>query len=148
MPYDPTLIEQNNASRAGMRALFEKLSDAHYAIPLDNDWTIGTTLAHVAVFDSRAIQILNRWEREGVAPSPNDVDVINAALIPILRALPPASIKTLVLELAETLDAKLAALPDNVLEQFETVGGKPFNLSRAKHRNEHIEQILTALNNP
>jgi hypothetical protein len=88
---------------------------------------------------------LNRWEREGVSPSPNDVDVINAALIPFLRALPPVAIKNLTLELAETLDARLAALPDSILDRFETTGGKPFNLSRAKHRNEHIEQIESAL---
>lgn len=145
MPYDSALIQQNNASRASLRALFGKLTDAQYALPLESDWTIGSTLAHVAVFDARAIQILDRWEREGVSPSPNDVDIINAALVPFLCALPPASIRSLALEFAETLDAKLAALPDSVLDQFETVGGKPFNLSRAKHRNEHIEQIEQAL---
>mgnify|MGYP000011635016 FL=1 len=146
MPYSSELAKQNTASRERLRTLFERLTDAQYAMPLDNEWTIGTTLAHMAVFDARAIQILERWEREGVAPSPNDPDIINATLIPFLRGLLPADIQTLTLEFAEKLDAKLAALPDHVLEQFETTGGKPFNISRAKHRNEHIEQILAALN--
>ncbi|TAH52666.1 MAG: DinB family protein [Chloroflexota bacterium] len=146
MPYDPVLIQENDASREKLRALFARLNDSDYAIPLDDGWTIGTTLAHIAVFDSRALEILGRWEREGVAPSPNDADMINAALLPFLRALPPAEISKLALKFADALDAKLAVLPDSVLDQFETTAQHPFNLSRAKHRNEHFEQIERALN--
>lgn len=145
MPYDPTLIQENTASRERLRALLAQLDDSQYNISLDADWTVGTALAHVAVFDSRALAILRQWERAGVAPSPNDVDIINAALLPFLCELPPASISKLVLESAEKLDAKLAAVPDAVLDQFETVAEHPFSLSRAKHRNEHIDQIKAAL---
>jgi hypothetical protein len=145
MPYSPEFIQANDASRAALRALLAKLTDAQYKIVLDADWTIGSTLAHVALFDRRALEILKRWEREGVAPSPNDTDIINAAVLPFLQAIPPADTARMVMEFADALDAKLASLPDSVLDQFETVGGKPFNLSRAKHRNEHIEQITRAL---
>jgi hypothetical protein len=146
MPYDPSLIESNAASRVRLRALLARLAPSQYNIPLDREWTVGTTLAHIAVFDARAIQILDRWAEQGVAPSPNDPDIINAALIPFLRALPPDSISKLALDLAEALDAKLAALPDSVLDQFETTAARPFNLSRAYHRNEHLDQIEAALN--
>ncbi len=146
MPYDPILSSQNNASRERMRALFARLDESQYALPLGNDWTIGTALLHVAVFDRRAIEILERWERDGVSPSPNDADIINAALLPFLRALPTSAIPNLALEFADALDAKLAALPDAVLDQFETTAAHPFNLSRAAHRNEHLEQIEQALN--
>ena len=146
MPYDPKLIAENNASRERLRALLERLTDEQYNLPLDTDWTIGSTLAHIALFDKRAIEILDLWEKQGVAPSPNDPDIINAALLPFLRELPPAAIKQLSLEFAETLDAKLITLPDAVIDQFVSVGDHPFNLTRAKHRNEHFEQIEQALN--
>lgn len=145
MPYSPELIQTNDTSRAALRALLANLTDAQYKIVLDADWTVGSTLAHVALFDHRALRILERWEREGVAPSPNDTDIMNVAVLPFLQALAPADIARMVNDFAEALDAKLAALPDAILDQFETTGGKPFNLSRAKHRNEHIEQILRAL---
>lgn len=145
MPYSKELIQANDASRAALRALLAKLTDAQYKIILDADWTVGSTLAHVALFDRRALEILNRWERVGVAPSPNDTDMMNAAVLPFLKAIPPAEIARMVVEFADALDAKLAAMPDAILDQFETAGGKPFNLSRAKHRNEHIEQITRAL---
>lgn len=145
MPYDPKLISENNASRERLSALLARLTDAQYDIQLDTDWTIGTALAHIALFDRRAIEILDLWERQGVAPSPNDPDIINAALFPFLRELSPAAIRKFSLEYAETLDAKLAVLPDAVIDQFVTVGDHPFNLSRAKHRNEHFDQIEQAL---
>lgn len=145
MPYSSELIQTNDASRAALRALLAKLTAAQYKIVLDADWTVGSTLAHVALFDHRALRILERWEREGVSPSPNDTDIMNAAVLPFLQALAPADIARMVVEFADALDAKLASLPDNILDQFETTGGKPFNLSRAKHRNEHIEQIMRAL---
>src|SRR6266536_2277425 len=81
MPYDPTLIQENTASRERLRALLAHLDDAQYNISLDADWTVGTALAHVAVFDCRAVEILQQWERSGVTPSPNDPDIINAALL-------------------------------------------------------------------
>lgn len=148
MPYPSEFIQANDASRAALRALLIKLTDAQYKIELDGEWTIGSTLAHMALFDQRALQILNRWEREGVTPSPNDTDIMNAAVLPFLRALAPGDIQHLALEYADALDAKLASLPDHILDQFETTGDKPFNLSRAKHRNEHIEQITRALDAP
>ena len=145
MPYPSEFIQANDASRAALRELFAKLTDAQYNLVLEGDWTVGSTLAHVALFDQRAIEILQRWEREGVSPSPNDIDIINAAALPFLKALAPADVKRLVLECADALDAKLATLPDSILDQFETAGGKPFNLSRGKHRNEHVEQITRAI---
>lgn len=145
MPYPSEMMQANDASRAALRELAAKLTDAHYQIVLEADWTVGSTLAHVALFDRRALEILERWEREGVSPSPNDTEIINAAVLPFLKAIPPADIARMVMEFADALDAKLAVLPDAILDQFETVGGKPFNLSRAKHRNEHVEQITRAL---
>lgn len=145
MPYPAEFVQANVASRAALRALLAKLTDAQYKIVLEGDWTVGSTLAHVALFDHRALNILQRWEREGVAPSPNDTDMMNAAVLPFLQVIPPAEIARMVNEYAGALDAKLAALPDSILDQFETAGGKPFNLLRAKHRHEHIEQITRAL---
>lgn len=146
MPYPAEFVQANDASRTALRALLAKLTDAQYKIVLEGDWTVGSTLAHVALFDHCALNILQRWEREGVAPSPNDTDMMNAAVLPFLQVIPPAETTRMVIEYAGALDAKLAALPDRILDQFETAGGKPFNLLRAKHRNEHIEQITRTLN--
>ncbi len=145
MPYDEDLRQENEASRVRLRRVMAGLSDEQYAMPLDTDWTIGTALAHIAFFDKRAIDILERWEREGVGPSDNDPEIINSALLPFFKLMPPAPIGKLALEYAEILDAKLAALPDSVLDQWNTTAKHPFNLSRAKHRNEHLDQIDEAL---
>lgn len=52
MPYDPNLISQNNASRERLRALLERLTEPDYNIPLDTGWTLGVTLAHIALIES------------------------------------------------------------------------------------------------
>lgn len=145
MPYSPELVQANTASRERLRALFARLNDAQYTISLDEDWTVGTALAHVAFFDRRAIDILGRGERESISDSPTDIDILNRALLPFLRALSPAAISKLTLETAETLDAKLAALSDNLLDQIAALPESPFSLDRSEHRNEHIDQIETVL---
>lgn len=66
MPYDPALVEQNNASRARLRTL-AALDEALYQLPVgDGDWRIGTALAHIAFWDRRALYLIDRWEREGL----------------------------------------------------------------------------------
>jgi hypothetical protein len=145
MPYDSELVTTNKISRERLRDLMARLSGEQYSLPLDSDWTVGTALAHIAFYDRRAIDILEKWEREGAAPSDNDPEIINAALMPFLRLMPPAPIGRLALEYAEILDAKLPMLSDDILESWNTVLEHPFNLSRAKHRNEHLDHIEEAL---
>lgn len=145
MPYPAELVQANNESRARLHALLARMTDADYAIPLDADWNVGTALAHVAVYDFRVIEILNRWESVGVAFSDIDVEVFNPTVLPFFRELSPPAIKKLTLEAADACDAKLENLSDAIFDQYATTGGSAFALSRANHRNEHIDQIQAVL---
>jgi hypothetical protein len=45
------------------------------------------------------------------------------------------------LRLAEEADGKVKALSDAMLAKIRATGGPPFNLSRAIHRKEHLDEI-------
>jgi hypothetical protein len=106
-------------------------------------WTVAAVLAHVGFWDARAIYYLDKWAA-GAPPTPyepEDTDAINDSAKPLCLALPPRDAAKLALRLAEEADAKVKALSDAMLVKIEATGGPPFNLSRAIHRKEHLDQI-------
>jgi hypothetical protein len=107
-------------------------------------WTAAAMLAHAGFWDARAIFALGRWAATGVEPppgdhEPDDVSWINESAKPFLLALPPRAAADLALRLAEEADAKIKALSDDLVEKIRVVG--PFNISRAEHRREHLDDI-------
>jgi hypothetical protein len=117
------------------------LSDDELRRPLPAGWTVAALLAHLAFWDARALFLLDKWGR-GVAPStaddePADVDWINEAA-------------QLALRLAEEADRRVAALSDALLARLRASGGpvdlrRAFNVARAHHRQEHLDEIEHAL---
>jgi hypothetical protein len=138
----------NDAERARLKALIQRLSDAELSRPMPGGWTVAGVLAHMALWDGRALYLINKWEG-GTAPSaadfePEDVASVNDAAKPLCMALPPRTAAQVALQLAEETDRRAAALSDELMAQNTAIGG-PLNLSRADHRREHLDEIEAAL---
>ncbi|MGH2684005.1 MAG: hypothetical protein ACRDJP_00870, partial [Actinomycetota bacterium] len=74
---------------------------------------------------------------------PEDVDWINDAMHPLIRAIPPRDVAALALRRAEETDALMAQLPPDRL--YPNDPKSPVTALRADHRGEHLDQIEAAL---
>jgi hypothetical protein len=142
MTVDRSYVAENAAELRRLRSLVERLSDADLARPTPGGWTVAASLAHVAFWDQRVLFWLDRWE-QGEAPrglDHADADWINDAGKPLLLALPPRVAAQLAVEIAERVDRRLAALPDERLTANQAAG-EPILVARARHRKEHLDEI-------
>ena len=148
MSSDRTFIAHNNAESARLRALVARLTDADLGRPMPGGWTVAAVLAHVAFWDQRILVLLERWEEapSAVPPAINeaDVDWVNDATKPLLLAMAPRRAAELAVAIAEAVDAKVAALPDDLLARNEAAGS-PLLMTRAEHRGEHLREIEALL---
>ena len=147
MPEDRQHVADNDFERQRLRSLVARLSDEELSRPMPEGWTVAAVLAHVGFWDARAIFSLDKWGR-GIEPSPgdyepDDVAWINDAAKPLCLALPPAVAARLALRLAEEADGRVEALSDELLAKIRLAG--PFDVSRANHRREHLDEIERAL---
>ena len=134
---------ETDAERERLRALITRLSDKDLSRPMPGGWTVAGVLAHVGFWDAKAIYYLDKWAA-GAPPTPyepEDTDAINDSAKPLCLALRPRDAAELALRLAEAADGKIKALSDEMLAKIEATGGPPFNLSRALHRREHLDEI-------
>ena len=133
---------ETDAERARLRALVTRLSDADLARPMPGGWTVAAVLAHAAYWDARAIYWMDKWGPDGEPTTyePEDTDAANEAAKPLCLALRPRDAAELALRLADEADGRVRALSDAMLEKIRAKG-PPFNLSRAIHRKEHLDEI-------
>ncbi len=141
---DRSYIAENEAERERLKGLLQRLSDEELSRPMPAGWTVAAVLAHMAFWDARALSLMDKWAR-GVVPSaadyePEDIDWINDASKPLCLALAPRAAAQLALQLAEETDHRVETLSEGTLEQILALG-QPFNLSRASHRKEHLDDI-------
>ena len=148
MAVDRSHEAANDAQRARLRSLVDGLKDEELARPMPGGWTVAAQLAHVGFWDARVIFALGKWAR-GIDPpprgdyEPEDPAWINDSAKPLALALPPRTAAQLSLRLAEEADKGIAALSDELVEKIRVIG--PFNISRAEHRREHLDEIERAL---
>ena len=143
---DRTYVAENDAERERLRSLVTRLSDDDLRRPMPGGWTVAAVLAHIGFWDARAIFWLDKWGR-GVEPSTyeaENVDAANDPAEPLCLALRPRDAAQLALRLAEEADGQVAALSDAILAKIRATGSPPFNLSRAIHRKEHLDDIERA----
>ena len=144
MSVDRTYIAQNDAERGRLRGLVGRLSDADLVRAMPAGWTVAGVLAHLAFWDQRILVLLEQWERSPSKPprieNEADTDWINDASKPLLLALAPRQAAELAVAIAETVDGKVAALPDDLVAR-NAAAGSPLNLLRAEHRAEHLREI-------
>lgn len=127
-----------------LKQLLAGLNDADLDRQLSHGWTIKATLAHLAFWDIRALTLIDKFEKEGVGPSGNDVDVLNEVVRHFGDALSGRAALALWATHAEALDNRIASLPDSLIDAVR-VAGNPFNLPRHFHRAEHREEIEKVL---
>jgi hypothetical protein len=138
---------ETDAERERLRALVTRSTEADLRRPMPGGWTVAAVLAHIGYWDARAIYWLDKWAR-GAEPSPwepENVEAVNDAAKPLCLALPPRIAAQLALRLAEEADGKVRTLSDAVLAKAQALESLPFNLSRAIHRKEHLDEIERAL---
>jgi hypothetical protein len=141
---DRTFEARNAQESQRLKALVARLADADLERPVGHGWTVAATLVHLAFWDLRAITLIDRFEQEGVRPSPVDVDVVNDTVHALAQSIPPRAAAQLVVRAAEMVDRRIAALPDSVLEAV-VAADNPFNLERHRHRAEHLVEMERAL---
>ena len=137
---------ETDAERERLRAIVTRSSDEELRRPMPGGWTVAAVLAHAGYWDARAIFWLDKWAC-GVEPAPwepENVEAVNDSAKPLCLALPPRVAAQLALRLAEEADAKVRALSDEVLAKAQALETLPFNLSRAGHRREHLDDIERA----
>ena len=135
----------NAAWRDQLFALMERLSDKDMAGEAGGPgWTVGVALCHLAFWDHRASVLLKKWKAGRITNSPNDIDVVNDSMLPFLKAIPPAEVRRLVREAAESIDIEIDSLAPEFLARVES-DGKSLRLDRGKHREHHVAQIKKAL---
>ena len=139
-------IDENDVSRARIQAFVASLSDQDMMRPVGAHWTVCTGLMHLAFWDRQWLGKLEEWERTGVVVVPTLHDVINGindGMLPWWRSIALAQVRHEVVAAAAAMDAKVASLPQDLLEVI--LAERPRTLVRATHRREHLDEIEHAL---
>jgi hypothetical protein len=143
MTLDTSYVELNRASTARLRALVARLSDEELQQPVGEHWTVAITLAHLAFWDRRVMQMLEETERDGKLFL-FEIDIrVNDISLPLLAAIPPRAAAELAVETAQALDARLAGFPPELLAEIHAYN--PRWVIRALHRNDHLNDVDAAL---
>lgn len=138
-----SIVQQNDAGRERLKALIARLGENDYRRRLNNGWTVGAMLAHLAHWDRRYVTGLESWER-GIAPENVDANAINDSLSDQWNAMSARDIASETLAAAEAIDQKVASLTSEMIETVQAAGHTRW-LVRAMHRNEHLDEIGQAL---
>jgi hypothetical protein len=144
MHLDQSYISENAAEREELKALVNRLSDQQLGQPLEAGWTVSAVLAHLAFWDQRALLLIEKWQKEGVGPSPMDTDIVNEATRGLCLAIPPRTAADIALSAASAIDQAIERLSPEMVKEIETIGTTA-RLNRARHRRTHLDQIKTAL---
>ena len=140
--------QQNVQSRRRLETLVHGLSEEDFARSTDYAWTVSALLAHLAFWDLRMSAILQRWQAEGLDPSPIDMMVVNDSLKVICHAIEPRAAAELALSAAEKIDKQLEALTAEQVKEIEEHAAATetqFRMNRALHRGGHLNDIEALL---
>ena len=142
MAVDRSYVAKNDSERARLRALVTESSDADLARAMPAGWTVAAILGHLAFWDQRVLTLIEAWERGAPPPLEREEDVnwINDAGKPLLLALAPRRAAEVAVTIAEAVDRRVAALPEDLVTK-NVAAGSPLNLSRAFHRKIHLDEI-------
>ena len=137
-------VKKNAESLAVMRDFLSTLTDADLSTPMPAGWTVSAVLCHLMFWDQRGITLLEKWDKEAIAYSAIDTDVVNEVSRYPFLTVPPGAAVDLFLRTAEILDGRISRLePDRIKEIEEK--GKNVHLLRADHREMHLADIKKAL---
>jgi hypothetical protein len=137
-------VRENAVERDRIQKTAAGLSDEELVRPMDAGWTPAAVLAHLAFWDTRAVILIRKWQKEGVGDSPTDTDVINEATRELCLAIRPRAAAALALEKAKELDGIISALSPEWVDRIVEIG-KTVHLKRFPHRKEHLDEIERVL---
>jgi hypothetical protein len=124
---DSDFVQDNAKELQRLRDLVARLSEEELHAPVNEHWTVAGVLGHAAFWDARALY----------------VDWINDSTRALIHAIDPRRAAELTIEIAETIDARVAELPADKL--WPNDPDSPLNGRRASHRAEHLDEIEAAL---
>jgi hypothetical protein len=143
MSLDASFIERNRASTTRIRDLAQRLSDADMQRRVGEHWTVAIALAHLAFWDRRVMYVLDMTERNGTLFIP-EIDVfVNDLSLPLWSAIPPREAARIAIETATELDERLEHYSPALLRELFAYNQRW--VIRALHRNEHLDEVDTAL---
>jgi hypothetical protein len=143
MPLEPAIHDANQAATRRIRALAQRLTDEELRHPVGEHWTVAIALAHLAFWDRRVLDVLDRTERSGSVVELEVDIVVNDLSLPLWAAIPPREAARLAVESAEALDAWLDAFPSALVAAILTE--HPRWVRRHLHRTEHLDEAEAAL---
>lgn len=136
---DRSYVQRNDAERAQLQTLVDRLCDVDLGHLLSDGWTVSAVLAHIAFWDRRTLASLEEWEQHGVRGSLSDWDAINASTLREWLATPPRDAGQQAVA-AAAVDQKIAAPSDELIEAILD-SGRVRPLDRSIHRREHLDEI-------
>jgi hypothetical protein len=143
MTLDRSYIELNRASRERIRALADGLTDDEMQTKVGEHWTVGIVFAHLAWWDQRVLQILEKTEQDGKLFALEIDTVVNDLSLPLWTAVPPREAARIAMETSGALDKRLEEFPPDLLE--EVYNHNKRWVVRALHRNEHLDEAEAEL---
>ncbi len=135
-----SIVEKNRSEHEILARLVSRLTDDELARPLEAGWTAAAALAHLAFWDARAILLIEKWEREGVGPSPADIDIINDAAKILCLAIPPRRAAELAVGKSAEINRLIESLAPDMVEKIQT-DGTAVHLTHFEHKRMHLEEI-------
>ena len=146
---DRSFIDQNEVSRERLRSLVDSLTKQDLDKQLGEHWTVGVGLAHLAFWDRQWLTKLQEWEHTGIVSIPpvsqqrDLLSALNDGMLPWWREVSSDFIRLEVIAAAEAMDARVAKLPDFLVEAIMVA--RPGTLFRGGHRGQHLGEIESTL---
>lgn len=143
MALDRAFVALNRASTERIRTLAATLSPTQLQHPVGEHWTVAIALIHIAFWERRVLDVLDRTEQAGTLTFPEIDMVVNDLSLPFWAAIAPADAVRLAVELAEAVDRRLEEYPPALLE--EVYNRYDRWVVRSLHRNAHLDEVDAAL---
>jgi len=137
------ILKENSAAHEQLARLVSRLTDAELSRPLEAGWTVAAVLAHLAFWDARAILLIEKWQQNGIGPSPADTDIINDAAKELCLAIPPRGSAELAIKKSLEVNRLIEALLPETVAGIQT-DGTAVHLNRSEHKRMHWEEIERA----
>ena len=141
MALDRSFFELNRASTDRMRALVASLTDEGMQRPVGEHWTMAITLAHLAWWDRRVMNVLDLTEHHGTLFAAEIDIVVNHLSLPLWAVIPPVQQTEIAIETAEMLDRRLESYPPALLEEVYVM----FNSGYRSHLKSAGQNRIIAL---
>jgi hypothetical protein len=143
MTLDPAITAANLASAERIRSLADRLTDEELLHPVGEHWTVSIMFAHLAFWEGRVRETIERSERAGHLVLVDLDLVVNDLSLPLWAAIPPRVAGRLAFEAATGVNARLEAAEPWLVVAVEAAN--PRWIRRSLHRTQHLDEAEAAL---